>query len=283
MTYSDYMSGDGVTLAVVPTAPERLEEDTRLPVTPGEIAAAVDECAGSGATIASVYGWSEDAEQSPSALPTVAGAVREAVDDVLVEYAVGPDCRLGDYLDAIEDDPTPDLAQVRVTPDQYGTRGVTRRSRRDVDRFIEELGRRGIKPNLLVQSGREVQELYRLLESDVVSDPVVTLRLGARDGTVATPLTLLASLDALPDAATVLVGATGPNQYPLTSMALFLGAHVRVGMGDNRYLHRDEPVERNQQLVERAREVIDNSTRPLESFESTTQSFGVERTRIQAP
>lgn len=283
MTYSDYMSGDGVTLAVSPTAPERIEEDTRLPVTPAAIATAVDQCATAGATIASVYGWTEDAEQTPSALPTVATAVREKAEDVLVEYAVGPDCRLGDYLDALDADPVPDLAQVRVTPDQYGTRGVTRRNRRDVDRFIEELTNRGIKPDLLIQSGRDIQELYRLLQSDIVTDPVVTLRLGARDGTVATPLMLFALLDALPQAATALVGATGPNQYPLTALGLFMGAHVRVGMADNRYLHRDEPVERNRQLVDRAIATIEGSTRAVTDVEATQQTFATGRTRIKTP
>lgn len=282
MTYSDYMNGEGVTLAVAPTAPTRLEEDTRLPVTPAKIAVAVDECATAGTTIASVYGWSEDAEQSPSALPSVATAVREETTDVLVEYAVGPDCRLGDYLDALDADPTPDLAQVRVTPDQYDTRGVTRRSRRDVDRFIRELGERGIKPDLLLQSGRDIQELYRLMQADIVTDPVVTLRLGARDGTVATPLVLFSLLDALPGAATVLVGASGPNQFPLTSMALFLGASVRVGMGDNRYLHRDQPVERNRQLVDRALSVIADSPRTVRDIEATKELFADERTRIEA-
>lgn len=282
MTYSEYMSGDAVTLAVSPTAPTRLEEDTRLPVTPAEIAVAVDECAAAGTTIASVYGWSEDAEQTPTALPAVATAVRREVSDILVEYAVGPDCRLGDYLDALDGDTLPDLAQVRVTPDQYGTRGVTRRSRRDVDRFITELRERGITPNLLVQSGRDIQELYRLVQAAIVTDPVVTLRLGSRDGTVATPLVLFGLLDALPASATVLVGASGPNQYPLTSIALFLGASVRVGMGDNRYLHRDQPVERNRQLVDRALAVIDDSPRTVRDFDATKELFADERTRIEA-
>lgn len=282
MTYSDYMNGDEVTLAVSPTAPTRLEEETRLPVTPAEIAVAVDECAAAGTTIASVYGWSKDAEQTPSALPSVATAVRHEVSDILVEYAVGPDCRLGDYLDALDADTLPDLAQVRVTPDQYGTRGVTRRSRRDVDRFITELRERGIKPNLLVQSGRDIQELFRLVQSDTVTDPVVTLRLGSRDGTVATPLVLFGLLDAIPASATVLVGASGPNQYPLTSIALFLGASVRVGMGDNRYLHRDQPVERNRQLVDRALAIIEDSPRTVRDFDATKKLFADERTRIEA-
>jgi 3-keto-5-aminohexanoate cleavage enzyme len=212
----------------------------------------------------------------------VAEAVRDAGDDVLIEYAVGPDCRLGDYMDAIEAGPNPELAQVRVTPDQYGNRGVTRRNRRDVDRFVTELEDRGIKPNLLLQSGRDIQELYRLQQSDVVSNPVVTLRLGARDGAVATPLTLLGLLDAVPRSAEVVVGATGPNQYPLTSIAVFMGAHVRVGMGDNRYLDVGEPVESNRQLVSRAVDVIESSTRELCEFERTAELFAPRRSPLEA-
>jgi 3-keto-5-aminohexanoate cleavage enzyme len=282
MTYGDYMSGSDVVLSVAPTAPEHTREDASLPVTPDAIAEQVADCATQGATIASVYGWTADGAQSPSALPDVATEIRDRTTDVLIEYAVGPECPLGDYLAALDSRPHPDLAQLRITPTQYGQRGATRRTRKDVDSFIEELTARNIKPNLLIQGGRDVQELYRLLQADMVTDPLVTLRLGARDGTVATPLTLMALVEALPSSASVLVAATGPNQYPLTTMAVFLGANVRTGMADNRYLAHEDPVVHNEQLVRRVTEVVSQSERALADYATVKSDLTPEKRRVES-
>lgn len=281
MAYREYMAGRPVVLSVAPTAPERLETDATLPVSPEAIATQVAESGSMGASVASVYGWTEGGEPTPAALPDVAAAIRERAPELLVEYAFAPSYPLGDYLDAIERGPRPDFAQVPLTPGQYGPREVTALSRRDIDRFVEALGERNVEPNCLLRSGRDVQELHRLIEKDLLSAPVVTLRLGARDGAVATPLTLVALLQSLPASANVLVAATGPNQYPLTTMGLFLGAHVRVGMADNRYLALEEPVERNVQLVQRVAETVAHSQRSFADATATADVFALDGHRAQ--
>ena len=281
MAYREYMAGRQVVLSVAPTAPERLGTDATLPVSPEAIATQVTESESMGASIASVYGWTEDGEPTAAALPDVAAAIRERAPEMLVEYAFAPSYQLGDYLDAIERRSRPDFAQVPLTPGQYGSREVTALSRRDVDRLVEAVTERGIKPNCLLRSGRDVQELHRLLANDLLSAPVVTLRLGARDGAVATPLTLMSLLQALPTSANVLVAATGPNQYPITTMALFMGAHARVGMADNRYLALEEPVERNIQLVQRVAETVSHSRRSFADAAATMDVFSLDGHRAQ--
>lgn len=271
-----YLTDSEMVLAVAPTAADRSGTESPLPVTPEAIAMQVVDCAELGATVAAVHGWTDDGEQSTAALPAVAAAIRGRTANVLVEYVVSPECELGDYLDAIDDGPPPDLAQIRLTPAQYGHRGATRRTRDEVDRFITELRDRNIKPNLLVQSGRGVQELHRLLEDGTVRNPVVTVKLGARDGTVASPQMLLTLLDSLPSAANPLVAATGPNQYPLTTQAVFLGAGVRTGMGDNRYLGHQRRVGHNRQLVQRVSETVYHSERSLADRATVEAEFDLE-------
>ena len=269
MTYREYLRGNELVLSVAPTGYRPVDDRTeRVPQTPEEIATAVTEAAGLGATIAHLHGRRDDGSPTPSRLPAVARAVTDETDDVLIEYAVGPDVLLGDYLDAIDGGPRPDIAHVRVGPEQYGRRGVTETSRRDVDRLIEELVDRGIKPNLAVANGRDLNEVHRLRQAGIVGpNPIITLQLGAKSGTVATPQMLLALLDDAPEG-NVFVSATGPNQYPMTTLALFYGAHVRVGMEDNVFLDADTPVETNAQLAHRVAEVVGNSQRDFATVES---------------
>ena len=273
MTYRDYMRGDELILSVAPTGNREPDDQTTyLPVSPDEIATAVYEAQVQGASIAHLHGRRDDGVPEPKRLPAVARAVREQATDVLVEYGVGPDDALGDYLDVIDEGPRPDLAQVRVGPEQYGHRGVSSVNRRDVDRFLEELDDRDIKPNLLVTSGRDLNEVDRLIRSKLVApNPLLTLKLGASAGTVATPQMLLALLDAAPSEATVLVSASGPNQYPLTSLAVFYGAHVRTGMEDNLYLNRETPVQSNSQLVQRVGELVFHSQREFAALDAAKE------------
>ncbi|GGN88223.1 MULTISPECIES: 3-keto-5-aminohexanoate cleavage protein [Haloarcula] len=278
MTYDDYIRGHETILGVAPTG-YRYSTDVNdsLPVTPEDVAEQVYESASFGATLAHLHGRGADGDPAPSRLPAFGSAVRDLCqDDVLVEYAVEPACSAGDFLTIIDEGPAPDLASVRVGPAQYGYRDGSETSRRDVDRLVEELVKRDIRPNLLVTNGRDLQEVFRLLEQSALDDPpVLTLLFGAGDGTVATPMTVVSLLDAAPERATCLVRATGPNQYPLTAMAFFLGAHPVVGMEDNLFVAPETPVERNAQLVRQAAERARYSLRDVATPSAARRLLGL--------
>ena len=264
MTYRQYMRGDEVTLGVAPTG-YRYSTDVNeaLPVDPDSVATHVYESMALGATVARLHGRDASGDPDPERLPEFGRAVRELCgDDVLLEYAAGPDAPLGDLLDAADGAPTPDLATVRLGPTQSGYRSVSETSRRDTEQFVTALTDRGVTPNLLVTGGGDAHELDRLRDRSALPEtPVVTLLLGAPEGAVGSPLSLLSLLDAIPEQAHVFVRATGPNQYPLTTLAFFVGAHPMVGMGDNLFFDPDTPVERNAQLVRMVAQMAQRSLR----------------------
>ncbi|MBX0303073.1 3-keto-5-aminohexanoate cleavage protein [Haloarcula salinisoli] len=266
MTYREYMRGDEVTLGVAPTG-YRYSTDVNdaLPVEPESVATQVYESMALGATVTVLHGRDADGNPDPTRLPAFGRAVRELCgDDVLLEYAAEPDAPLGDFLDALDGEPAPDLATVRLGPTQTGYRRVSETSRRDTEQLVDALTDRGITPNVLVTGGADCHELARLREQAVLPDPpVVTVLLGAPSGAVGTPLSLLSVLDAVPDGAHVFVRATGPNQYPLTTLAFFMGAHPMVGMADNLFFDPDTPVERNAQLVRTVAQLAQRSLRSL--------------------
>lgn len=271
------MRGGSLICCVAPTGYRQLgEHGENVPVTPEAVAEAVEECRQYGTTIVSLHGRREDGRPSPSRLPSIASAVRELSDDVLVEYAVDPTTQLGDYLDVIDEGEPPEIAQVYLGPLQQGRREVASISHHDVARFVSALVDRGIKPNLVATSGRDLHSIARLHENDVLGTrPMVTLRFGPAEGTVASPMMLLALLESVPDDAVTFVSATGPNQFPLTTMAIFLGTHVRTGMADNLYLHSETPVSRNAQLVQRVADVVSHSQRWMMAPDDVAQQLGI--------
>jgi 3-keto-5-aminohexanoate cleavage enzyme len=58
------------------------------------------------------------------------------------------------------------------------------------------------------------------------------------------------------------VSAMGATQLPMTTIAMAMGLHVRVGMEDNVLYRRGEPVRENAQLVERAVRIARELDRP---------------------
>jgi 3-keto-5-aminohexanoate cleavage enzyme len=274
MTYRDYMRGDEAVLGVAPTG-YRYSTDVNdsLPVTPETVATQVYESIALGATVAHLHGRDGDGDPAPERLPAFGSAVRELCgSDVLLQYAAGPDCPLGDFLAVLDSDPVPDLASVRLGPTQYGYRSTAATSRRDTQQLVRAVTDRGITPNLLVTGGDDLHEVARLREESVLPErTVVTLLLGAPNRAPGTPLSLLSLLDAVPEDAHCFVRATGPNQYPLTSLAFFMGAHPMVGMADNLFFAPEQPVDRNAQLV---RAVTQLAQRSLRSIADADQARG---------
>ena len=264
MTYRNYMRGDDVTLGVAPTG-YRYSTDVNeaLPVDPDAVATQVCESTASGATVARLHGRDAEGDPDPKRLPAFGRAVRDRCgSDLLLEYAAGPGAPLGDFLDSLDEAPMPDLATVRLGPTQSGHRSVSETSRRDTEQLVDALTDRGITPNLLVTGGADTHELDRL--RDRCPDPlVVTVLLGAPDGAVASPLSLVTLIDAIPEGAHCFVRATGPNQYPLTTLAFFMGAHPMVGMADNLFFDPETPVEHNAQLVQAVTQLAARSVRDI--------------------
>jgi 3-keto-5-aminohexanoate cleavage enzyme len=68
----------------------------------------------------------------------------------------------------------------------------------------------------------------------------------------ATPKHLNSLIDFLPEGTIFNVTAVSAAQLPLTTLGMVLGGCIRVGMEDNIYYRKGEPVKSNAQLVARA-------------------------------
>jgi 3-keto-5-aminohexanoate cleavage enzyme len=146
---------------------------------------------------------------------------------------------------------------------------------------IEELGRemreRGIVPELEVFNNGHLNETYRLLEQDVIEEPpYINLIFGGGTTSPPSPRNLLNLVDGLPEGSPFNVLGFGPHQLPLTTMAILLGGHVRVGLEDNVYYRRGEPAESNAQLVERIVRVAEELGRPIATTEQARGILGLD-------
>ncbi len=70
----------------------------------------------------------------------------------------------------------------------------------------------------------------------------------------------------------------GVHQVPLTTLAMILGMHVRVGMEDNVYYARGAKAESNAQLVERAVRIAKELNRPVATPAEAREMLGISKT-----
>ena len=133
--------------------------------------------------------------------------------------------------------------------------------RSDIERFAGEMGERGVRPEFEIYSSAMLEEVEHLLGLGIFDPPYVlnfVLHTPTQGGQRGTPRnlqdlvdrSLALSVDA--DDLRINVTSMGPTQLPLTTIAMAMGHNVRVGMEDNVFFRRGEPVRENAQFVERA-------------------------------
>jgi 3-keto-5-aminohexanoate cleavage enzyme len=132
--------------------------------------------------------------------------------------------------------------------------------RDDIERFAREMRARDVKPEFEVYNSAMLEEVAHLLELQIFGPPYVinfvlhTPTQGGQRGTPANLLDMVQRLRDLPVASETLrvnVSSMGRTQLPITTIALAMGLNVRVGMEDNVFYRRGEPLRENAQLVER--------------------------------
>ena len=121
-----------------------------------------------------------------------------------------------------------------------------------VERAAEKMRAADVKPEIEVFDLGHLRQANDLIERGLIADPPwIQLCLGRRWGIEGTLQALLDMHRRLPANALWSALAPGSLQLPLTTHALLMGGHVRVGFEDNIYWSRGVKAESNAQFVER--------------------------------
>ena len=156
--------------------------------------------------------------------------------------------------------------------------------RSDIERFAHEIRTRDVKPELEVYNSAMLEEVDYLLGLGVFEPPHTinfVLHTPTQGGQRGTPRNLLDMVDRLRDLPVsqedlrVNVTSMGPTQLPITTIGLAMGLNVRVGMEDNVYYRRDEPLQNNAQLVERTVRIARELDREPATPDEARQMLGL--------
>jgi 3-keto-5-aminohexanoate cleavage enzyme len=156
--------------------------------------------------------------------------------------------------------------------------------RSDIERFAHEISARNVKPELEVYNSAMLEEVDYLLGLGIFEPPYTinfVLHTPTQGGQRGTPRNLFDMVDRLRDLPVsqedlrVNVTSMGPTQLPITTIGLAMGLNVRVGMEDNVYYRRGEPLQNNAQLVERTVRIARKLDREPATPDEARQMLGL--------
>jgi 3-keto-5-aminohexanoate cleavage enzyme len=277
MSYQDYLDQKKLILTVATTGGVHGKDaNPNLPEQPREIASQVRECEKLGAAIVHVHGRDEHGENDPERLQEVNDAIREQCEDIVIQNTTGGQSPYENRIAGIRTDPPPEMASLDMGPFNRGKHIITEHTRHNIESLAREMQEKGIKPEMEVFNNGHLNEVYRLIEKDILEPPYyINLIFGPGTFTIPNPTNLINMVDNLPDQSLFNVLATGPHQLPLTTMGAIMGGHVRVGMEDNLYFEQGQQVQSNAQLVERSVDIIHRLGRELATPDEARSILGI--------
>ncbi len=240
-----------ITVALTGNVPTR-QMNPNLPVTAEQIAADVRRCRDAGAVLFHVH--ARDADQKPTldidAYKANVRAIKAAAPEVILQLSTG--ARAGRNW---EDRAGP----VRLLPEMgsftTGSNNLPGIVYENSPQFIEFLAgvyrETSVKPEIEVFETGMIANALHLQKKGFLQAPLhFDFVLGAPGAMPGTIKNLLFLSESIPAGSTWTVAGIGKSEIPLSTAAIVMGGHVRVGLEDNLFMPDGSPAA-NPLLVEK--------------------------------
>ncbi len=146
-----------------------------------------------------------------------------------------------------------------------------------VERAIREMFEQGIKPEMEVFELGMIECCKRLISKNIINKPYYFgLILGTPSGAPADIRALLTMVDSLPPDSLWFVVGIGRHQLPITSLAIILGGHVRVGLEDSIYYAAGVLAKGNAELVSRCVRIAGEMGREVATADEARSMLGLK-------
>lgn len=267
-----------ITAAVV--GAELSRQDTPfLPLTPDEIAEEAWEAQQAGAAMVHLHARAADGSptQDIQAYQSIIQAVRSRCPDLIIQVSTGGAVGMSaeERLQPLA--LQPDMASLTTGTVNFGEE-VFYNSLPMIRQFARAMLEKNIRPELEIFDSGMIANALRLLKEGLLREPLhFNFVLGVPGGAAGTLKNLMHMVESVPPSSTWCASGIGAAQLPLTTMAILLGGHVRVGLEDNIYYRRGELSQGNAPLVARVFRLAGELGRPLATPNEARRILNLER------
>ncbi|MEM1411284.1 MAG: 3-keto-5-aminohexanoate cleavage protein [Pseudomonadota bacterium] len=293
------MNNNVIISCAVTGSGDTVDRHPAIPVTPKEIAQAAIDSAKAGAAIAHLHVRDPETGQPSRDVDLfreVVGRIREADTDVIINLTtgIGGDLYLGPDDDVMAfREPTdlvgqmermehveatlPEICTLDCGSFNYlGNNYVYVSTQTMLELGMKRLQEIGVKPELELFDMGQLWFAKAMIDKGLIdAPPLLQLCLGIPWGAPATPNTMLAMVNEVPEGAVWGGFAIGRMEFPMVAQACLLGGNVRVGLEDNLYLEKGVPAT-NAQLVEKARRIVEDLGASVQSVTEARTTLGLK-------
>lgn len=268
-----------VTAALCGSSPMK-EQNPAVPYSPAEIAAEAVRCAEAGAAIVHIHVRDPETGAPLHEKQLFAEVVQRirAESDILINLTTsglnlkGPDAG---ELRLAPIDLKPDICSLDVGSLNFGS-GVFQNPADWVEKGAMRMLEAGVKPEIEVFEMGHIRQAKDLIEQELIAPPPwFQLCTGIPWGIEGSIDSLVEMTRRLPPGAPWSVLSVGKLQLPITTHAMLMGGHVRVGFEDNLYLSRGVKADSNARFVERVIQLADILQRPVATVAEARQTLGL--------
>jgi len=281
------------------------EANPALPETAEEIVDSVFDAYRAGASMVHVHARDPQNFTRPAVTTEVwvnlNRKIRERCPDIIINNTTGggPGITMEQRLACL--DAKPEIASLNLTPEMFKFTLKARKAplphpRAEVlideclpwtygiiTQYAEEMKKRGIKPELEIYHPGGSWVIEHLIEAGLIQKPYWTQTvMGYQTSSYPTVDNVMQILRDLPDGCLWLCSAIGAHQVPMTTLAMLLGGHARVGLEDNVYFKRGEKAASNAQLVDRAARIAEQLNRAVATPKQAREILGLNQTPSKA-
>lgn len=277
------------------------ESNDHLPETADEIADSVYEAYQAGASMVHAHARNPENTTRPATTTEVWREVnrkiRERCPEIIINNTTGggPDMTMEERLQCLP--ARPEVASLNLTPDMSKFKLAARKpplpypreevvydeclpfSYRLVNRFAAEMKKWGVKPELETYHSGGPWVMRDLIQAGVIEAPYwIQTVMGYQTSSWPTFENVINLVREMPENTLWLTSGIGPHQLPMTTFAILLGGHVRVGLEDNVYFRRGQKATGNAQLVARAAHLAEELNRGVATPAEARRMLGLSAT-----
>lgn len=254
------------------------KQNPAVPYTVREMAEEAYRAQQAGAALIHLHVREDDGTptQSAARFAETIAAIGEKCPDIIIQPSTGGAVGMTNAERLQPITLNPEMATLDCGTCNFGGDDIFVNTENTIIEFAQKMNERGIKPEIEVFDKGMIDMALRLHKKGYIYGPMhFDFVMGVVGGISAEPRDLLFMRESIPPDATFTTAGVGRFQFPMVTMSILLGGHVRVGFEDNIYLSKGVLAKSNGELVEKAARIGRELGREIAGAEEARAILGL--------
>lgn len=256
------------------------ENNPAVPYTIEEIAREAKSAYDAGASIIHLHVRDDDGipTQDKEKFRVCIEAIKNICPDVIIQPSTGGAVGMTNEQRIAPVELLPEMATLDCGTVNFGGDDIFINTENTIIQFAKKMIENNIKPEIEVFDKGMIDTAIRLHKKGYIKSPMhFNFVLGTPCAISAEARDLVYLADSLPLGSTFTVSGIGRNQFKICTIAMAMGAHVRVGFEDNIYLAKGQLANSNGELVQKVVRIANELGREIASPDESRKILGIDR------